>query len=293
MDTLTWHGIPTDVPLWKIDHGLHRIEKLRGFWTEFSESIPDLIAFTVDEGAAEVSSISTSRHVRVTAEISEYPNYLYMSSLVSEITHTLRSSLDTLIWGYYSASQHKVSEGAERKITFPIYSHEKYFLANKNSKLKGAPPEVVERIGRVQPYDSRNFLLNQNPLSTLAWVDNQNKHRTLVFAAITTLEHGVGFGSDEELTVAELKQLQEGVVTDFPPLSNKVVLFEGAISMKVRTEDIHPDIELMPVIELEEGPVPLFDVLDTLAGYVRAVVLYVRDGNNDARHDLSQWFEIE
>lgn len=107
--------------------------------------------------------------------IAEEPPPAHLSTLLGDIVHNLRSSLDHVV--HQLIMEHTGKEPSYRTFEFPIFCHEKQFDETLNRKLRDVSDEAVELIRDVQPFQSDPP--KASPLHTLQELSTIDRHSLL------------------------------------------------------------------------------------------------------------------
>ena len=111
-------------------------------------------------------------HIRFNALPAEW------SLLLGETLHSMRSSLDHLVYGLAALEQGRpLTEDEARKTEFPIFGPEPLTDGLRARKIGLLPQRVQEAIARYQPHNVNDYRMTK--LWTLHALDNRNKHRSI------------------------------------------------------------------------------------------------------------------
>jgi hypothetical protein len=118
--------------------------------------------------------------ISVVAKVKSDPLLFRWSLMFSDIVHDLRCVLDHLVW---AIAVHEKAPGfspdKNRALLFPIWNDPPTGKDAGRIEILSRP--VRTAIDSVQPYKAiLHPSLAMHPLSTLAWLDNANKHKLLM-----------------------------------------------------------------------------------------------------------------
>jgi hypothetical protein len=107
------------------------------------------------------------------------PVPLKIAHLSGEVIHTLRSTLDHLVYQLLLAANPTAPDEERSRVDFPIYDPAKQTEARAFRHIQPLGPKVVKAISSFKPYKGGN-----NLLWALHVLDNISKHRTLLTIGI-------------------------------------------------------------------------------------------------------------
>jgi hypothetical protein len=105
--------------------------------------------------------------------------------IIGDFVTNLRASLDTIAWELAMLAGKPLNDGQMKKITFPITIKrarftDKKWTAKHLENVCGVPAATLSVIESVQPYHA-----GYQPLDTLDLLVNRDKHRMLLFCALS------------------------------------------------------------------------------------------------------------
>jgi hypothetical protein len=190
-----------------------------------------------------------------------------------ECFHNLRSALDNL--AYALARLKKDPPDRPKSTAFPIYSDRALFEKNGRRNIVQMHADAALQVERIQPFQrdggSTEGSPNQDPLLTLQWFNNTDKHQvpSVVLLASAEIGHGhqIEFRTEEERAA------------NTPPdvtIDNRLV--PGVILYEMRTK--HPlvavrgetQVHAVVAIETEAEAVSVDQLLPLIAGYTESIV---------------------
>ncbi len=100
------------------------------------------------------------------------------SLLIGEALHSLRSSLDHLVYAMATLEQGRpLTDDESRRTEFPVYGSQPLGDRLRHQKIGLLPDEVQHAIIRYQPHTAPDFRMTK--LWVLHSLDNRNKHRSI------------------------------------------------------------------------------------------------------------------
>lgn len=163
--------------LWaKIDRAKHHISEFETRLRKFQASRPYSLDCREDKETGDMV---------VYLEIREHPP-TELSLIAGDAIHQLRSVLDHLACRLVEAN----SGGPIAKTAFPVFETAAKYRAMKPQSISGISQEAVKLIESVQPYQ-RGY----EALWSLYTLDNYDKHRVVLVAAMGLIRTGISYRS--------------------------------------------------------------------------------------------------
>lgn len=125
-----------------------------------------------------------AKHHRIDVFIDELdPLPIEWGLLIGDVAHNYRSCLDHIAWALVERGRTPpatLTEYAQSKVGFPIYSDRVVFNGALKRMLPGARRADIAVVRRYQPYHERRPLRRiRHPFAVLHRLSNDDKHRTL------------------------------------------------------------------------------------------------------------------
>lgn len=146
--------------------------------------------------------------------------------LIGEFAHNARSALDYLAWRLVKANNHK----PDHRTQFPIVlTPWEWHGPNGAARLHGASARHIAMVERMQPYggpDDEGFYhysplhrVFEQPLATLRFLSNEDKHRVLLVTAAALQSIGWDVIATHDVApITDLGQPYFGPLTEGSPL---------------------------------------------------------------------------
>jgi len=225
-----------------------------------------------------VEATSGERLVLEMGEI-RYPSN-DVSLLAGEVALALRGTLDGAVWEIIRDNYPGDFSRVAQQVCFPIFNSEPAWTRKANYRLPKAPPVLVARIRRCQPFVQTSGY----PVSMLALLRDTNdkdKHRRSV-GLNAKVDDGIALNAvhspDPEVKSAVTAWLKSGMTMAQADPESGLVVFDSVVpefveSVRARGE---PDIELR--IEVEGGKHLPIREIGRMIDYVEQVLWYVQAG---------------
>ena len=279
-------GHPTVRAINKLRHASAVLSELSGRWNAFRAGVQVSFDPTYD---AETDTIQYFAHVVPVPPFDDY------EAPVRNVVGEARSALDNLV--YDLGVLHGANPKQLGKNAFPVIdSGEPAAWAGRGpAKLAGIPPDVASRIRDVQPFMARQFPVAVHPLTLLARLSNDDKHRWgieigLVPSVVgthklTTMKFELPRDVAKALTDRTMSPDEVDAMLHFDP--NPVVEDRPVAALRLPAGVEFSAVTLAPldlplslaVVSLsEEAPQPVFPALSNALRWARETVRYVAGG---------------
>ena len=158
--------------------------------------------------------ISEDKHsYKIVLNFSEQPSLEDWSRTFGDTVHNLRSVLNNLVAEIAKAE--KLSKQEIKNIQFPIASSAKQWRSEKR-RIQSLPKEVQDAIMKVQPFIEIPTSPETHPLSVLADISNQDKHRLELTPEIEPLQltHNTSIEFEETPDPSKLQEIMNRMKID-------------------------------------------------------------------------------
>jgi len=155
----------------KLNRAREHIEGLKTEQERWAKDHPQPFAWRLQD------DVEPDRILGLISQMDDPPGF--MSTIVGDIVHNLRSSLDHITW---QLVQHgtctSLKPSDETQIQLPIYNTLPEFDANRKRRLPGVLDVQETIVRRYQPYQ-RGVAAADHPFAILEVLSNTDKHRNI------------------------------------------------------------------------------------------------------------------
>ncbi|MEA2331531.1 MAG: hypothetical protein QOH58_1669 [Thermoleophilaceae bacterium] len=248
----------------KVARAKEQFNALHDEIVRFSEDNPYVVDVQVDP--------ETGDEIFESAEPPRFPRR--WATLVGEIAHNLRSSLDQLVAVFIR----EAGREPDGNNAFPISkTKDRYLVRNKRGLsyrdrlLRQVPNHIKQRIDALQPYQRGN-LAYADALIALRHMSDRDKHREpqTAYAWITTPTKAFSFPTDDEMRNLKIRLPRKGgvdVQADFKRGRGKPAAIVVYPDVKVQRE---PGVEV--VFGRDPDKLVGLDDLRGMIGYVETII---------------------
>lgn len=205
------------------------------------------------------------------------------SLILGDAVHNVRSALDHLVWAHADADN--LTEGQQSLLSFPILKKRGEWKkkATMLGEVANLPPDMVERIAAVQPFQRPQGEVETDALVLLQYVDNMDKHRlpleVLLHPQVVDASALVEY---EDEAAAEAVGPPAVNLYDHMLEPSALVLSGRTVSPIVRVKRASYAAAVQLCVHTPRGPLGAGEAVDRLADYAADVIAYVTDREVDS-----------
>jgi hypothetical protein len=240
-----------------------KMERARSIQTDLQQQIHEFLS----SGKFDVDYQRESGETWVLALRMEEAPPISWSTLVGDVIHNLRSSLDLALFSYLElvcpTEFAQLKGNVQRKIQFPIFDEESCF--DSRDWLAGIPANQLRMdLKEMQPFHLAQFIesdedkvlvVRNSPLGHLRDMSNRDKHRGL---------HLVVAGLDSLALGLESGQVSDWELIAQPPWQNGDHIFRVTVTEATHLEKLNLTHSFEISLESDSRPLQVYSILSKL-----------------------------